>query len=131
MATNSCFNLKLADRSKFSLLSGPHIDVDFLLGLGYQAMDLFHMLPLNRNKSETVEEDWGENCHLKVEELVAGTLPKVIGTKGAELSSPASVRATRGKMVWVKPVGREKSECWGGVEGKAGWDAWIGTRCGT
>ena len=57
MATNSRFNLRLADRSKFTLLPGPHIDVDFLLGLGYQAMDLFHTLPLNRNKSEMVEED--------------------------------------------------------------------------
>ena len=104
MATNSCFNLKLADRSKFSLLSGPHIDVDFLLGLGYQAMDLFHTLPLNRNKSEMVEEDWGENCHLKIGELIARALPGAVCTKGAELSSPTGMGATGGKVVRVKPV---------------------------
>ena len=86
----------------------PHIEVDFLLGLGYQAMDLFHILPLNRNKIETVEEDRGENCHLKVGELVARALPRAVCAKGTELSSPASVGATGGKMVCVKPMQREK-----------------------
>ena len=94
------------------LLPGPHVETDFLLWLSYQAMDLFHILPLNRNESETVEEDRGENCHLKVGELVARALPRAVCAKGTELSSPASVGATGGKMVWVKPVESGKRKEW-------------------